>query len=612
MFRWCTGWAGRSTPQRRPLAGRPVPGWRAAWSVGWPTDRVRTARAPDAALAVIGQCGATDAQLAAALGAVRAGRWHALTEWPGSYLMLAAHGPLTVVLGDLTGQHPLFWRACGEGVWWASAAVPLAAADPTDVDEVALAAHLAAGQPDLLADRALVCGVHRVPTGHLLRLEGGGATVARYEPVEYPPVPMAEGCSAVAAVLREAVASRLGERAVSCDLAGLDSTTLACLAAQNDAGPVTATTFTHPRLRDDDLAFARRTVAAVPGLRHRVVTGTADTVYYSGLEDLECLPPTDAPTPYTVTAAIKRAVLTAAVDRGPGGVHFTGAGGDTVLSAVDYLPDLLRARAWRTAFPHAQARARLGRTSPWSVLRRAWPAARTTLPDAVRASAAELRCPAHAWDPAARRPPAWVPLLATAAWMTARARLRLADALDEAAGGLDAAPRTLIGWTDRQDLRRLGANLAGWRALAQAFGVEVAAPYLDNEVVRACLAIPGEERGAPGRYKPLLAAAFPHGPLPDFVLARTTKGCFNGISYEGLRVHAPTLRALLGPSSRLAALGLLDPTPVSAALQRAAAGQRVPQGALHLAVATEVWLRQLDAQLRPTAWWQEVNRRAAA
>ncbi|MFH8681132.1 asparagine synthase-related protein [Streptomyces lydicus] len=34
-------------------------------------------------------------------------------------------------------------------------------------------------------------------------------------------------------------------------------------------------------------------------------------------------------------------------------------------------------------------------------------------------------------------------------------------------------------------------------------GIEVAAPFLDNEVIRACLAVPAEQRGVPGHYKPL-------------------------------------------------------------------------------------------------------------
>ncbi|MFI1184434.1 asparagine synthase-related protein [Streptomyces sp. NPDC020799] len=141
-------------------------------------------------------------------------------------------------------------------------------------------------------------------------------------------------------------------------------------------------------------------------------------------------------------------------------------------------------------------------------------------------------------------------------------------------------------------------------------GIEIAAPYLDNEVRRACLAVPADQRGAPGRYKPLLAEAFAGTDvLPSFVLTRATKGGFNALSYAGLVQHAPVLRRLLGPSSRLGAMGLVTDGPVGEMLARAAAGQATAQGALHAAVVTEVWLRQLEQK---AIWWEVTARVAAA
>ena len=118
----------------------------------------------------------------------------------------------------------------------------------------------------------------------------------RFEAAEYGRVDLPVAAATGQAALGEAVATRLDGRPVSADLAGLDSTTLACLAAQR--GPVTAVTFADDRLRDDDLPYAIRTAAAVPGLMHHTVPGTANTVYYDGLDDLSRLPVTDAPNAY--------------------------------------------------------------------------------------------------------------------------------------------------------------------------------------------------------------------------------------------------------------------------------------------------------------------------
>ncbi|MGW2324729.1 albusnodin/ikarugamycin family macrolactam cyclase [Streptomyces sp. NPDC001700] len=609
-MRWCTGWEGGPAADRRPVKGTAVPGLGSVWSVGWPAGRVLTAAAAGAALAVVGHCGASARQVREALPVVRARGWRALTRWPGSYLTLARSDDTVAVIGDLAGQHSVYFRQHAGGTWWATAAQPLAAFDAAPVDPTALAAHLAFGQPDVLADRSLFRAVTRVPTGHLLLITPEGARVEPYEPTTYAPVDLEQAAPLVRAALTEAVASRIEGGPVSADLAGLDSTTLACLAARQH-GLVTAVTFADERLRDDDLAYARRTAAATPGLRHQVVLGGADIVYYAGLEDLARLPFTDAPNAYVVTASIKRAVLDTVVAQGPG-VHLSGAAGDAVLSAPSaYLADLLRERQRRRAMRHALGHARLRHTSPRAVWGRARPAARTDLAGTWRELGAELRGPAREWAPQAQRPLAWTPLLATADWMSRDVRQLLADALDRAAEELTHAPVRLAEWSDRQDLARVGANTSGLRQIALAeYGIELSAPYLDNEVIRACLAVPADQRGAPGRYKPLLAAAFTGtGVLPDFVLTRITKGGFNALAYAGLTRHTSVLLDLLGPNSRLAALGLVSQAPVAAMLARAAAGQPTAQAAVHLVVAAEIWLRHLDSA---PSWWEVADHVAAA
>ncbi|MBL1120279.1 albusnodin/ikarugamycin family macrolactam cyclase [Streptomyces sp. 110] len=611
-MRWSAGWYGGTGHDRQPASGRAVPGLQTTWTCGWPAPKVRAAGAGPAALAVVGECGADDHQLQDALATVRAQEWRALTRWPGSYLTIARSGATLAVIGDLAGQYPVYYRTEAAGTWWSTAASALAALDGAPVDATALAAHLALAQPDVLATRSLFRGVRRVPGGHLLLIGPDAAGTERYEPVVFPPVDLRQAAPVVRAALAEAVAARIDGRPVSTDLAGLDSTTLACLAAQR--GPVTAVTFADHRLRDDDLAFATRTAAAVPNLTHLPVPGAPETMYYAGLDDLGHLPVTDAPNQFAITATIKRTVLDTVAAHTPApGVHFTGAAGDAVLSAPSsYLADLLRTGQRRRAWQHAHLRARLRNTSTRTVLSRARPAARTDLAGAWRQTAADLRAPVRDWIPQAQRPIAWTPLLASADWMTPDLRHRLAIALDHAADHLGEAPVLLTDWTERQDLTRLGVNTSGWRALAlDEYGIDLAAPYLDNEVIRACLAVPADQRGTPSRYKPLLASAFaPTGVVPGFVLARTTKGGFNALNYQGLAHHAPVLRELLGPTSRLAALGLVTEAPITATLSRAAAGQPTALGALHLVVAAEVWLRQLAAA--PAPWWQEVISGVAA
>ncbi|MFD4482365.1 albusnodin/ikarugamycin family macrolactam cyclase [Streptomyces sp. NPDC058257] len=609
-MRWSAGWFGQSKRSRAPRGGEPVPVLESAWTVGWPGSGVRAVGDGQAELAVIGECGADDDQLRRALATVRSRDWRTLTTWPGSYLVVARCGETLAVIGDLSEQHPVYWRPERSGVWWSTSATALAALDGAPVDTVSLAARMAFGQPDVLGTRSLFRTVNRVPTGYLLLITPERTSAVRYEPAEAEPVDLRRAAPTVRAALTAAVTTRLGDLPVSGDLAGLDSTTLVCLAAQRT--PVTAVTFADERLRDDDVAYATRTAAAVLGVSYRAVPGSPDTVYYNGLDDLGSLPVTDAPSAFVVTASIKRAVLDAVTEQQTAGVHFTGAGGDAVLSAPSsYLSDLLRSGQRLRAWQHAQAHARLRHTTALTVLRRARPASRLTLAEAWSQLAAELRRPPGPWTPQAQQPVAWTPLLATAAWMAPDMRHQLAALLDTAAADRLDAPSNLAAWSDRQDLARVGVDTAGWREIARAgHGVELAAPFLDNEVIRACLAVPAEQRAAPGRYKPLLAEAFARTDVvPDFVMNRVTKGGFNALSYAGLRENAAILRDLIGPASRLAAAGLITDAPVADMLTRAASGQPTAQGALHLAVSAEVWLHQVDTAM--ASWW-EVNSRAVA
>ncbi|MFE7130881.1 hypothetical protein ACFVIM_08480 [Streptomyces sp. NPDC057638] len=61
-----------------------MPGTVGVWTVGWPSDRIRSVSGEKATLTVIGECGAGDGELKDALKDVRNHRWRALTRWPGS------------------------------------------------------------------------------------------------------------------------------------------------------------------------------------------------------------------------------------------------------------------------------------------------------------------------------------------------------------------------------------------------------------------------------------------------------------------------------------------------------------------------------------------------
>lgn len=141
------------------------------------------------------------------------------------------------------------------------------------------------------------------------------------------------------------------------------------------------------------------------------------------------------------------------------------------------------------------------------------------------------------------------------------------------------------------DLRAYAAGYRLDRDAAAALAVPLHAPYLDNQVVRACLGVPAHQRVDPLVAKPLLGVAL-RGLVPDLVFDRRTKGDYTGEEYQGVRRAIGTLRALLA-DPLAAEIGLIESAPVRAMLDQALLGLPVPFAALRRVLAAELWLRSL-------------------
>ncbi|WP_242645747.1 asparagine synthase-related protein [Streptomyces triculaminicus] len=126
-----------------------------------------------------------------------------------------------------------------------------------------------------------------------------------------------------------------------------------------------------------------------------------------------------------------------------------------------------------------------------------------------------------------------------------------------------------------------------------AHGVDLAAPFLDDRVIEAALAVrPCERAAPPGRGKPLLAAAV-RDLVPDDILGRTPGGHYGEDVMDGMRRHRRALLELFD-GSELGRMGLVDDAAVRAAL-RTTPVTVAPLLALEPTLACEAWLRTLAA-----------------
>lgn len=132
--------------------------------------------------------------------------------------------------------------------------------------------------------------------------------------------------------------------------------------------------------------------------------------------------------------------------------------------------------------------------------------------------------------------------------------------------------------------------------MAAPLGITVAAPYYDDRVIEACLAVRTPDRITPWRYKPLIVEAM-RGIVPEAVRTRDTKANATFEEETGLRRHRARLLALC-EESRLGRLGLVDVDVLREWCRRSLSAE-TESYLLHPTVACEAWLRSREMTPAP-------------
>lgn len=557
------------------------------WLLGhWAEDAVTVGRAGPDAVALIGQHAVTAERLAAEAARIRtvADLDRLAASLVGSAHLVASVDGRVRVQGTVTGVRRVFSTTVGGPAVAADRADVLARLTGAGLDEQRLALHLL--QPHILyplAGMPVWRGVQVLAGDSYLVLdEAGGRSVRWWTPPE-PVLPLAEGAAALREAMAAAVAARVeGSPTVSCDLGGLDSTAICSLAVRGDATLV-AYTAASPDPLADDVAWAERTVAALPGVEHHVIPAEEMPLVFSGLGAAD--DEFDEPCSATVDRERWAVIGRRAAERGSR-VHLTGFGGDELLyGSLAHLHDLLRTDP-RTALGHLRGFAAKYRW-PWrAVLRQladsrpygAWLGA---VPDTLTASRPPFSEPLLEWGFRPRLPP----------WASADAVATVRAQIEAAAGTAEPLSPRRGQHRELEGMRYLSRMTRQFEQLAGRLGLTFAAPYYDDRVVEAGLAVRPADRVTPWRYKPLVVEAM-REIAPEQSLTRQTKANGSGDEEPGLRRHRAELLALW-EDSRLGRLGLVD----AAAVRRACEGALPPHlqfGVLDQVVACEVWLRTLD------------------
>ncbi|MFF2081849.1 asparagine synthase-related protein [Kitasatospora sp. NPDC058162] len=694
-MRWLTGWS-TGTPRAgapvhealatvAPIAARPLwTGPNPLWAVGdWRPEEIRlvTLRpgaratvstgptAPDPVadtpattrLAVLGHCGATDAELAAGLAAARGGAVRHLTAWPGSYTVVLRTGTRsTLLLTDLAGTQPVFHTPWAGGTAYATAALPLADLVGAALDTGHLAARLACPEsPEALGTGTPYLGVQRVPPGHVLAVRGGRPYLDAYDepPGAEQPRDEAPAIRELTRALLESVRSRVRTPAPATDPAGrarlgvdlsygTASATVALLAAAVPlpAGPTGAPTApaaagartgavkgswvrTAPQGPSAPEQLAAVTLGETeppttlalapdtPRLRHTVLDPGPDALPYAVLRaDPQSGPLTDEPGPELVAAARAGARFDAG-----GTDHLTGYGARQVLDGHPArLADLIRAGRPRELLPPVAALAGADRAAagvlagalrtPLTVVRAAHRLSRVRYAEALDEAAAKLTA-RHVPDGAGTAGDrsavdlAWCVPGPAARWLSDEALSSVALRLRLAARR--PAPEEHPGaHRARHALYRQARSYRTLLHAAERPGQRLHAPFLDNQVVRAARLLPDDVRLQPGARHALLHAVLTGAGRTDLPpdWGRGPRPDRTAPARAGLRLAADGLAELFD-APLLAEAGLIDLPAVRAGL----ADPATPLSPAALAgladlVSTELWLRRLRARRHGACW----------
>ncbi|GGU95321.1 hypothetical protein GCM10010211_73090 [Streptomyces albospinus] len=634
------------------------------WAVGdWRPYEVRVVQAdPETRLAVFGVCGATDDQLRVGLFAARGGALRHLTAWSGSYTAVVQVGRRITITGDLAGARPVFHTRWAGGTAYATAALPLADLVEASLDVGHLAALLACPDaPEALGAGTPYEGVRRIPPGHALVLRAGTSEIASFEPtaslaVAAPQLAPDQAVDGVREALVEAVRARLAgprfapdpdgpegldpgpvpgmgpaERraarggpapGIGADLSGGSASgTLALLAAGLPGQPGTlnghgerllAVTFNDRATnggrphREAELERAR-SIADNPRLHHVVVAAGEEALPYA---DLDNGPLTDEPGPsLTVAGRHRRRLLAGSAD------HFVGNGARQVLDAhparlADLLMDRRRRHLLRpvTALAKADGPSAHSVLVPFTVYRAARRLARTPYATGITEAARGLMERQFADEPvaggavdASLAALAWCRPGPAARWLTGEALAEVAGRLGDAATRSPAAGRP----GERRARAALARQATDHRVLEQAAEVRsqrLHAPFLDNQVVLACRALPDTLRVQPGARAAVLRSVLAGAGVRDLPpgWGATSHLTHTAAVRAGLRGAVGQLVQLFD-APLLADAGLVEARVVRKALHAAAEGAALPLDGLAELVSTELWLRRLLAR-RGSCW----------
>ncbi len=517
-----------------------------------PDDQVIAGEAGDNRIALVGFCAATGDTLTRA--ARHSASWDDVAHsTAGSFHLLGSVGGQGRAQGSASGVRRVF-HAVIDGVRVvADRADVLAELGDLPFNDTTLAIRLLRALPHPLAEEPLWHGVESVLPGHRVTVDrtGRGYRVVEWWRRPEPVLSRADGATRLCEALAAAVDVRTRDGGVvHSDLSGgMDSTPVTYFAAQGPAHVIASTSYNKDPGGMRDLEWARRALPSMPDVRHHTMSLDAMPQFFEGLTDLHDR--LDAPTAGYLAGPRMKVNIATAIGNGAR-MYLNGLGGDHVLCGLpSWEHTLFRSRpllAWR----RTRANQMLEGKSPFDTARRLlgnepyrrWFSGLATTARRERMERNEIGL---AWDLRFGWP--W--------WLSADALRSIESRIAEIGEYVEPLGPSRAAHSELAVIRDGAHIVRATGQLGAASAMPFEAPFLDDRVVEACLAVRREERVSPKEYKPLIKEAM-RGLLPADFLCRTTRASGATQTVNGFRRHADDLFEWCAESS-LVQRGLLDP-----------------------------------------------------
>ena len=566
-------------------------------------DQLRTARHPLGCLAIIGDCFASEEDIAKALDrTLRSQEVDHISYLPGRYSAVLLEPTKTTALASVVGTPTLYYqRYAGQTVISTRAALTDKA---PSLDSAQLASRLVIPGLEgslLFGQESCYTGVSKLHGGQALQVHNGRERIFTYEPLSPKHTTLESAAMELQTALEESIRARATSgHTISCDLSGgTDSGTLSWLLTRHQGDKLETHFGGNPDLQEGDIQHAKRQLSLNDRLHFNYFDSRRIGESFS-VNDFQEMPRAeDAGIALNAGVYNYKYIATyfANTSQSDRHLHVTGNGGDEVLKVGgEYLSDLFRPKTLGRFSKETLEWARLYNVSPLEMGKHM--ARLATNPDGdITQSVAILegRVPGNANKPILDIFGLFRPVGAGLPLLTPEARHAIADLLREQ-GPAAIEGQTFGNFKALEGLRATGyiSQMVKYYANIGSPHVSAQSPFLDNNVVRAAFSVATIEKGSPRAFKPLLEMAMA-GVVPTEITARTSKGAYDEAATQILSRSAQAISEIL-ENSRLAEAGIIDR---DATLRTLSAVDRLSVNelwTLERIINAEGWLQNQDSE----------------